>query len=207
MFANEFSVWRPKRSSVIRLFLTLLSILTFAVGPSHAQVVTLGDISQVPANPSILAANGLAVDSKGNIYTSDYNTNKVNAISPQGKVTQVNTGSYSLNNPNGLALDSAGDLYIADSGNNRILEVTATGQTNPVPLGSITLNNPMGIAVDAFGELFISDTGSGKVYRISSIHGNENIAFSAVSAAGSQALAVSPDGNTLYVANPTPGNS
>ena len=85
-------------------------------------------------------AQGLALDSAGNLYFSDSGNNVVWMVSAKtGAISIVagnGTSGYSgdnglatnaqLNSPNGVAVDSAGNIYIADSNNNIVREVTAS---------------------------------------------------------------------------------
>jgi hypothetical protein len=128
---------------------------------------------------------GLAVDSKNNLYISDYYNQRIRMVSTAGTITTVagnGTSGYlgdgdpatlgELNHPVGLAFDGAGNLYIAEEGNCIIREVVAdTGFLQTVagiPAlcgfsgdGLATdhrLYDPDGVASDAFGNLFIADT-------------------------------------------------
>jgi trimeric autotransporter adhesin len=83
---------------------------------------------------------GMAVDTAGNFYFSDYQSARVRKVNTSGIInTVVGSGSsgYSgdggsataaaMNHPTGLAFDSAGNLYIGDAGNQVIRRVTPAG--------------------------------------------------------------------------------
>lgn len=79
----------------------------------------------------------VSVDSKGNLYLSDYLNNRVRRVDTSGIITTVaGNGDYSyrgdggppteagLAYPVGVALDASGNLYIGDRSNQRIRKVT-----------------------------------------------------------------------------------
>src|SRR5580698_6818644 len=101
-------------------------ISTYAGGGTDS---TSNGISALQASISPYSG-GLVVAPSGTIYFSDYPTNRVRMITPDGTITTVaGTGtagssgdlgpaaSAMLNGPYGLAMDSTGNLYIADTGN------------------------------------------------------------------------------------------
>jgi sugar lactone lactonase YvrE len=100
-----------------------------------------------PATAARLALpEGLAADSRGNLYVFDCDNARVRVIRPDGTIATIaGTGQFGFsgdggpatsaqlrpqcgaNDPAGLAVDVAGDVYIADTGNNRVRMVTPAG--------------------------------------------------------------------------------
>ncbi|WP_052414005.1 hypothetical protein [Streptomyces glaucescens] len=89
---------------------------------------------------------GLAMDSTGTLYFSDYNNHRVRRVTTDGRIrTVAGTGtagfggdqgpahSAQSDGPREVAVDRAGNLYIADSENHRIRKVTTDGQIAQSP--------------------------------------------------------------------------
>ena len=129
---------------------------------------------------------GLAVDSAGNVYISDFNNNRVRKVSASTGIiaTVAGTGTYGysgdgglatsaqLNFPTGLTLDTDGNLYIADCSNNRVRKVSTGGIITTAagngsgshggdagPATAAQVWNPAGVAFDASGNLYIAEYG------------------------------------------------
>ncbi len=72
-----------------------------------------GEISITASN--ITNPSGVAVDSAGNLYISDYHSNTVVKIAA-GTGQQTLLPATGLNAPYGVAVDLSGNVFIADSG-------------------------------------------------------------------------------------------
>jgi uncharacterized protein (TIGR03437 family) len=136
-------------------------------------------------------AEGIAVDSKSNVYLSQQGF--ITAIAPSQATTTLagidNAGflgenvaatAARLNQPSGVAADSLGNIYIADSGTNRIRRIDSsatittfagTGTAGYMGDGSAAisaeLNGPSSVAFDAAGDLLVADTGNNAIRSIS----------------------------------------
>jgi hypothetical protein len=130
---------------------------------------------------------GIAVDSAGNLYVSDFFNHTIRKVTPTGNVTTVaglagvwGTADGTNNaarffEPAGVTMDAAGNLYVADSGNCTVRELALVG-TNWVvstvaglagvggSMGGVgtdvRFNYPAGVAVNSAGLLYIADTGN-----------------------------------------------
>lgn len=136
-------------------------------------------------NAQLNSPNGIAVDSKGNLYIADSQNNVIRQVAAgTGIITTIagngsagNTGDgvaatgAELSYPTGVAADQLGNLYVVDSGNLRIREVAAaTGLITTVAgTGGFGYSGdggvptaaefmfPSGIAIDGNGNLYVTD--------------------------------------------------
>lgn len=160
---------------------------------------------------------GLAFDSSGNLYISDYGSSTVRKVDSKGTITTVaGTGSFGYSGDSGSAskaqlgypysirFDSAGNLLIADTGNTDIRKVDTSGNISTV-ISGIT---PEDIAVDATGAICFVDGVTSYVQKILPggtiipIAGNGTAAFSGDGGPANQAQVNQPQG----VATDSSGN-
>jgi sugar lactone lactonase YvrE len=160
-----------------RFLVVLGSFVAIVWFPAEAQtIVALGG--------GLNNANGLAVDSDGNIFIADTGNNAVKKIlAADGFATLETISKSGLSGPIGVAVDASGNVFVADTGNNAVKEILATG-------GYVTVNTlgsgfagPRGVAVDANGNVFVADFG--------------NNALKEILAAGGYATVKTLDGNLL----------
>ena len=138
---------------------------------------------------------GLAVDSSGNLFITDFGDNRIRMIDTSGIISTVagngTSGfsgdggpatSASLNRPQDIVVDSSGNFFIADGNNNRVRKVDTSGNISTVAGngtggfsgdgGSATsaqLGAPQGAAVNSSGDLFIGDTGNQRIRKVEAV--------------------------------------
>lgn len=146
------------------------------------KVSTSGVISTLAVGFYNTADNGMALDSSGNVYVSDYFNNRIFKITPAGVVTVVaGTGQQGpagdgglatqaqLGAPTGVAVDSSGNIYIADNLNGRIRKVTTAGIITTIAGGgtnytgefvaalNVQIPQPTRLTFDSSGNLYYSE--------------------------------------------------
>jgi uncharacterized protein (TIGR03437 family) len=156
--------------------------------------------NNVPATSAMFRfPYGLAFDSAGSLYISDYAANRVRKMTLGGNITNFagsSSSSYggdgglataaAIYEPGLLATDSAGNLYIADTGNGLVRKVsggiitTVAGTTSSHPSGatatSTAIGPPDGLAVDSAGNLYISEPALGYIAQVTPSGAITNIA-------------------------------
>ena len=184
-----------------------------------------------PATSASLGAFlGVALDSTGNLYIADVESNRIRKVS-SGTITTVagngNRGysgdggpatSASLSGPSGVAVNSVGDLYITNYYGERLRKVsggtitTVAGNGNTGFSGdggtatSASLYYPQGVAVDSIGNLYIADSLNNRIREVyaSAVSYQStpaNLSFSAI--AGGSA----PGAQTINLSSPVAGLS
>jgi len=134
-----------------------------------------------PATGAQLARpTGVALDSAGNLYFSDFGAATVRRVTPGGTISTVAGNGLprfygdgglatnaSLNGPWGLAFDSAGSLYIADVVNNRIRKILSSAPSFTAGPSTLSFTAPASGAVTDPQPLSFSSSLAGLVYTIS----------------------------------------
>ncbi len=139
-------------------------------------------------------AEGVFVDSGGNLFIVDRNNRRVRKVTPGGTVSTVaGNGNFdsagdggpatsaSLNNPVAVTGNASGDLFIVERFGRRIRKVDSAGTITTVAGngsqgsggqgdgGAATdaaLNSPTDVVVDGSGNLFIADFSDNRVRKV-----------------------------------------
>ena len=103
---------------------------------------------------------GIAIDSAGNIYTANYDSNNVSKITPAGVSSILGTTDDA---PYGITIDSAGNIYTANAYSCNVSKITPAGITTILGTTDIT---PNGITIDSVGNIYTSNSNSNNVSKI-----------------------------------------
>ncbi len=98
-------------------------------GPAHGGSIirfTPDGVGSVFADSGFNLAYGLALDSAGNLYVSNYVSSTIEKFSPDGTDLGL-FASSGVNLPHGMIFDSAGNLYVANNGNSTIEKFSSAG--------------------------------------------------------------------------------
>ena len=134
-------------------------------------------------NGQFSKAQGIAIDSSGNVWVVDESNLRVEEFNSEGKyLSQFGVRAYeqgeegsengpSFYEPAGIAI-SDGDLYVAEHASDYVQEFSPSGvhlnQFGGKGTGSGQFEGAEGIAVDPLsGDLYVTDTGNGQVEEFS----------------------------------------
>jgi len=153
---------------------------------------SISNINSVPPTKGVTVATiggytafgymGVAVDSKGNVYTSDFINNVVTKWAPGASVRDTAAGGngqgFALNqlySPSGLFIDDNDTLYIADRNNSRVIKFPPNSTAST--LGTIVaggggngstpdkLKDPTGVYVDNSGNVYVADASNNRIQK------------------------------------------
>jgi streptogramin lyase len=112
---------------------------------------------------------GLAIDSLGNIFTSDSVNNNVLKVTPAGSVSVFATTTFK---PGPLSLTPSGDIIVSELNTNNIFSIDASGTVSS--FATISVNVSYDLLVDDQNTLWVSDRSGGRVLK-RTVDGNEEI--------------------------------
>ena len=188
--SNNLFIVDSGNNRVVRID-AVTGLLTLVAGNGAAS--SSGDGGPAVA-ASLRRPMGIALDSAGNLFISEFLGNRIRRVDGQTGVitTFAGTGdssfsgdggpatSAAFNNVAGIAFDSTGNLYLADMFNNRVRRIDAqtgivttvagTGSAIPSADGVLATNagisGPVSVALDLSGGLLISEFGANRIQRV-----------------------------------------
>ena len=181
-----------------------------------------GSADGVGASAQFNEPAGVAVDSTGNVYVSDYANNEVRMITPAGVVSTLaglatvagtNDGAGNLarfNQPDGIGVGLSGKVFVVDTGSDTIRMITpaalvTTIAGTPNKTGSMDgagtnalFSSPTDLAVSKTLGVFVADPGNSSIRLLTGGGSNWTVTTAAVVAGSPYAITLAPD-NSLYV--------
>jgi sugar lactone lactonase YvrE len=122
------------------------------------------DGTQITSINCCYGADGIAIDSGGYLWTSNYYSNSVSLVTSSGSLISSFTGG-GLSQPHTIAVDGAGNVWVANFASNSITELSGSTSTTPGTIlapasgfgGDAGLDEPYGLAIDASGNVWVSN--------------------------------------------------
>ncbi len=141
-------------------------------------------------------AEGLAVDTHGNVFFSDPPGNRIYKIGADGKATLFKQDTHGVN---GLMFGPDGRLYGAQIGAQRIVAYSPDGRESVIAQGL----NSNDLAVSSRGEIYVSDPQHDQIWFIDK-SGNKRIVYKGDPPKGNSmifpnGIRLSPDESLLFV--------
>jgi DNA-binding beta-propeller fold protein YncE len=172
--------------------------------------------------------NGIAVDSRNNVYVVDEENDRVEKFTSNGNyLTQwgsAGSGNGQFEFPVGIGVDSSNNVYVADQGNDRVEKFDSNGnyltQWGSSGSGNGQFSSPLGVAVDSTGNfIYVADYGNDRIEVFvnnpnivapiitnqpasQTVPAGANVTFS-VGVAGTAPLAYQWSSNSIAISNAT----
>jgi hypothetical protein len=147
-----------------------------------AYSLPLGNNPDVPpsgtfTSGSLANSQGIAIDSKGNVYVSQASGPSIDVFPPRSSGTPTPSSSISgsnttLANPSLIAVDSKPNIYVADPGSSgscagEVATFAGNAKGNVAPTANIVCQNngnnnpllqtPLGVAIDSHGYIYVTN--------------------------------------------------
>lgn len=153
--------------------LTLVSLLSFSAACMHASAIAYISVSggiqkftqgaasgtQFVSQANANQAEGLALDSAGNLYFATFHAEIIGKVTPGGSLSTYSSSTDPglENGSEGLTFDSQGNLYTPGNFNNMITRIDTSGVASDFHGPDYGINAPTSLAFDSTGNLFIGD--------------------------------------------------
>jgi streptogramin lyase len=103
---------------------------------------------------------GLVVNTLGNVYTANANSNNITQITPSAISTVfASVGSV----PVAITIDSAGNLYVPNNSSNDVTKVTPSGVSSTL---GVTDFQPLAITIDSAGNVYTANQNGSNITKI-----------------------------------------
>jgi tripartite motif-containing protein 71 len=126
---------------------------------------------------------GIATDRAGDLFIADHGNNRIQKLSPSGKVLarwgrnggdgSPGSGPGQFKEPRGVTVDRFGDVFVADKENNRIQKFNSRGRFllmwgrndghGRAGRGNGQFHLPYSVATGPGGQLYVADTGNNRL--------------------------------------------
>ena len=120
--------------------------------------------TQLLTNEFVQASGNLAL-ADGTLLQSDYNTNNIYLVQPDGQ-RRVFCGA-GLDGPVGITQRSTGEYVVANHRGKFLAVVPQSGGDAELLIEDARMDQPNGVIVDAADNIYVADLGTGDVFRLS----------------------------------------
>jgi sugar lactone lactonase YvrE len=134
----KLSSFLKNTSQMLLIFLTLAACQAWAASPLGHPV-------------------SLAVDSKGNLYVANSDSNQILVYNPNYVQQTKKTITAGVNTPTGVAFDSKGNLYVSNFFNTGVTVYDSTGKQKTGSTITNGIFQPMRVAIDGLDDVWVDN--------------------------------------------------
>ena len=124
-------------------------------------------------NGQFKKAEGVTIDSAGNVWVADTGNSRVQEFSAEGSYLKqfgsAGAGEEYLHQPKGIAVDSEGNVFVVDTESGRVVAYSSAGvrqfQFGSTGTGTQNMKTPAGLAFDGSNDAYVVDTGNNRIQK------------------------------------------
>lgn len=157
----------------IILSFSLISRNILAAKTNYITILTFGEYGNREGEFNYPV--GITQDNSGNLYITDWENDRIQIFSSEGRLLKVipeKDSELKIDGPVGIVLDQNENIVVVEQFNNRIQKISPDGKSlNMVGKegnGPGEFLNPRGIAIDKNDNIYVVDTGNNRVQIFSS---------------------------------------
>ena len=181
------------------------AMLFTATGPlaAHAAVRSaqtgLGTIQEFPVPTASSTPNGITAGADGNLWFTEYTSNKIGRITPAGVITEF-TVPTANSAPRQIAAGPDGNLWFTEFSANQIGRITPSGSITEFPIPTSN-SGPRGIVAGPDGDIWFTEFNAGKIAKLNPTTGVVTEYTIATVNSGPRGIEPGPDGNLWFTEN------
>jgi len=182
----------------ITMLLTAVGGPLTAHAASHTTQAGIGTIHEFEVPTASSTPNGIAAGSDGNLWFTEYTTNKIGRITPAGVITEFNVPTAN-SAPRQIAAGPDGNLWFTEFSSNKIGKITTSGVVTEYNVPTAN-SGPRGIVAGPDGNIWFTEFNSGKIAKITTSGTVTEYTIPTVNS-GPRGIEPGPDGNLWFTEN------
>jgi len=182
-----------------------VSILVSGGGAQSARAATgsiqagIGSISEYTVPTTASTPNGIAAGADGNLWFTEYTSNKIGRITPSGTITEfpVTTANSA---PRQIAAGPDGNLWFTEFSANKIGKITTSGTVTEYTIATAN-SGPRGIEPGPDGNLWFTENTGSKIGKITTAGAITEYTTGLTANSQPARIRIGPNGNLWFTEN------
>ena len=182
-----------------------VSMLVSGGGPliahaaAHSVQAGIGTITEFTVPTASSTPNGITAGSDGNIWFTEYTSDKIGRITPSGTITEFNVPTANAA-PRQIAAGPDGNLWFTEFSADQIGRITPSGTITEFPVPTLN-SGPRGIVAGPDGDIWFTEFNAGNIAKLNPTTGVVTEYPIPTLNSGPRGIEPGPNGNLWFTEN------